>query len=118
MLEALINLDLSENKLKFLPQTIAHLITLRDLDLCDNDLLYLPGNVAHFPIYLNVDNNPFNLEDDSDDLTTNITYSKVPNLAECSAQVILYLGFVTIILIFLTILYLILEICIAQSKLL
>ncbi|XP_067211179.1 leucine-rich repeat and death domain-containing protein 1-like isoform X4 [Linepithema humile] len=72
-LNALTILRLAGNKLKFLPQSLVNLKNLKHLNLSDNDLLYLPGSLAHVSVDINVEENPFNLDDDSDDnLTTNL----------------------------------------------
>nr|XP_012220174.1 PREDICTED: leucine-rich repeat and death domain-containing protein 1-like isoform X1 [Linepithema humile] len=89
-LNVLTILKLTGNELKRLPQSLANLKNLKELDLCNNYLLYLPGNMAHLSADIDVDDNPFNLDYDSDDdFTMN---SKVPSLVDCSADVILKSG--------------------------
>nr|XP_012223220.1 PREDICTED: p53-induced death domain-containing protein 1-like [Linepithema humile] len=92
-LNALTHLKLVCNNLKCLPQNLANLKKLSILDLSDNDLLYLPGSVAYLRVHINVDGNPFNLDDDSDDdLPTMSTSFEVLSLMEYSADVILKSG--------------------------
>ncbi|XP_067211170.1 leucine-rich repeat protein SHOC-2-like isoform X2 [Linepithema humile] len=89
-LSALTCLRLARNKLQCLPNSFANLKNLKDLNLSNNDLLYLPGGLAHLSVDINVGENPFNLDDDSDDdLTTNL---EVPSLVNYSAEFILKTG--------------------------
>ncbi|XP_067215039.1 leucine-rich repeat-containing protein 1-like isoform X2 [Linepithema humile] len=86
-LNTLFFLNLKCNKLKYLPQSLANLKNLTFLDLSDNDLLYLPGSIAQSWAFINVNGNPFNLDDDSyDNSTTNL---EVPSLLDCSAEIFL-----------------------------
>ncbi|XP_012234890.1 leucine-rich repeat protein 1-like [Linepithema humile] len=79
-LNALTILKLDTNKLTCLPQSLAFLKNLKELDVYNNDLLYLPGNMAHLSVYIDVDENPFNWNDNED--------YEVPSLFNCSADVI------------------------------
>ena len=102
MLHALTILYLYGNKLESLPHTFTHLKNLKILDLYGNNLLYLPESLAGLLIHIDVDENLFNLKNNSDDFTAK---SEVPCLMECSAEIILRSRFVFDISMFLDFLF-------------